>query len=236
MKVERPFTVTLENEALTRTGGAPWANCIDSMFIGSVGGSPREGRPVLIRGLRSSRVWTQGGSVPAWLMCAQPGQEGATPNVKLINLDIDHYITNVAQLSSYCVWICIEYSKVLHFTWCKQGLRLLESWTQLAKSSAKSEPQTDLRLDIIAKVMSFVKTDRDIFINLQRSSTHLGLIDSMMYKYKCIPGYECEKHVTSLWAPNGDWDQHSWSCEVWGDDWVMWSWSMCSDRRVQSTK
>ena len=54
--MERPLTVTLENEAWTRTGGAPWANCIDSMFMGSVGGSPREGMPMLIRGLRSSRV------------------------------------------------------------------------------------------------------------------------------------------------------------------------------------
>ena len=56
MKLESPLTTTLENEAFTITGGAPWANSIDSMFIGSVGGKPSLEIPVLIRGRKSSNV------------------------------------------------------------------------------------------------------------------------------------------------------------------------------------
>ena len=59
-KFERPLTTTFSNEAWTTTGGEPWENCIDSIFIGSVGGSPSLGIPVLISGLSSSRVWNMG--------------------------------------------------------------------------------------------------------------------------------------------------------------------------------
>ena len=56
MKLDRPLTTTLEKNAFTITGGAPCANSIDSIFIGSVGGRPNLEIPVLIIGLKSSKV------------------------------------------------------------------------------------------------------------------------------------------------------------------------------------
>ena len=97
-------------------------------------------------------------------------------------------------------YIKFEFYWIHKVTWCRHGLRLLESWTHFAKPSAKSDPETG-RSSAIIRVTGkrLTRIEMDIFLDLQSLqhilSLHLWL--SRCFVFQVVSVTVIMSHITS---------------------------------------